>query len=63
MAPIINANDEEDEDIPKMLCLLDNHSGCVNCLKWSNSGRYLASGADDKFLMIWQLGRYDVNDD
>jgi len=57
MAPVVDAKDEEDENVPKMLCLLDNHSGCVNCLRWSNSGRYLASGADDKCIMIWQLGR------
>lgn len=27
MAPIIDVKDEEDENVPKMLCLLDNHSG------------------------------------
>eukprot|EP00794_Sanderia_malayensis_P014352 gene14352-15848_t len=57
MAPVENVNDEKDENIPKMLCLLDNHSGCVNSVRWSNNGRYLASGADDKFVMIWQIGR------
>ena len=29
MAPIIDAKDEEDDDVPKMLCLLDNHSGMM----------------------------------
>eukprot|EP00795_Rhopilema_esculentum_P015575 gene15575-6844_t len=57
MAPVVDAQVEEDENVPRMLCVLDNHSGCVNCLRWSNSGKYLASGADDKFIMIWQLGR------
>ena len=27
MAPIVDEKDEEDENVPKMLCLLDNHSG------------------------------------
>ncbi|CAG0879920.1 unnamed protein product [Darwinula stevensoni] len=31
---------------------------CVNCVRWSPSGRYLASGGDDKVIMIWQLGRH-----
>jgi WD40 repeat protein len=28
--------------------------GCVNSVKWSHNGQYLASGADDKLVMIWQ---------
>ncbi|XP_035691249.1 protein HIRA-like [Branchiostoma floridae] len=31
---------------------------CVNCVRWSSDGRYLASGGDDKLIMIWQTGRY-----
>ena len=27
MAPVMDAKDEVDENVPKMLCLLDNHSG------------------------------------
>ena len=30
----------------------------MNCVRWSNSGQYLASGGDDKLVMIWQLSRY-----
>lgn len=33
-------------------------SACVNCVRWSNSGQYLASGGDDKLVMVWQLSRY-----
>lgn len=32
----------------------DNHLGCVNAVRWSNNGMYLASGADDKLVMIWK---------
>ncbi|KAI9849653.1 MAG: hypothetical protein M1837_002778 [Sclerophora amabilis] len=31
---------------------LGGHSGCVNALSWSRSGRLLASGSDDQFLNI-----------
>jgi len=38
--------------------MLFNFLGCVNCLRWSNSGQYLASGGDDKLVLIWQMTRY-----
>lgn len=31
---------------------------CVNCVRWSNSGKYLASGGDDKIIMVWSLTKY-----
>ena len=33
---------------------LGGHSGCVNALSWSKSGRLLASGSDDQHLNIHQ---------
>lgn len=32
--------------------------GCVNSVRWSNNGRYLASGGDDKLVMIWRISQY-----
>ncbi|MCJ1478512.1 hypothetical protein MMC13_007192 [Lambiella insularis] len=32
---------------------LGGHSGCVNALSWSKSGRLLASGSDDRYLNIY----------
>ncbi|XP_067127608.1 protein HIRA [Centruroides vittatus] len=58
MAPVMNEDDEKDENVPKLLCQMDNHLACVNCVRWSGSGKYLASGGDDKTIMIWQTGRY-----
>ncbi|XP_028160951.1 protein HIRA homolog [Ostrinia furnacalis] len=46
---------EVDPNIPKMLCQMDNHLACVNCVRWSNAGRYLASGGDDRLVMVWGL--------
>ncbi|CAH2073213.1 unnamed protein product, partial [Iphiclides podalirius] len=46
---------EVDPNIPKMLCQMDNHLACVNCVRWSNGGRYLASGGDDRLVMVWGL--------
>lgn len=55
MSPIISPKDEGKNDIPKKLCQMDNHLACINCVRWSNHGKYLASAGDDKNLMVWQL--------
>ncbi|KAK2522919.1 protein hira [Columba guinea] len=31
---------------------------CVNCVRWSNNGVYLASGGDDKLIMVWKRAAY-----
>lgn len=52
---LLDEDAEVDPNIPKMLCQMDNHLACVNCVRWSNGGKYLASGGDDKLVMIWAL--------
>ncbi|SPO24062.1 uncharacterized protein UTRI_03393_B [Ustilago trichophora] len=32
------------------------HIGCVNALSWSPSGQLLASGSDDRNVILWKLG-------
>jgi len=32
---------------------LEGHSGCVNCIQWNTSGSLLASGSDDKTVIVW----------
>ncbi len=32
-------------------------AACVNCVRWSKSGRFLASAGDDKLVMIWQSSK------
>ena len=34
---------------------MTNHLGCVNCVRWSVDGKWLASGGDDAIVMIWQI--------
>ncbi|XP_002732568.2 protein HIRA [Saccoglossus kowalevskii] len=59
IAPVKNEKVEKDENVPKLLCSMDNHLACVNSVRWSMNGKYLASGGDDKLIMIWQfIGRY-----
>ncbi|XP_068099223.1 protein HIRA isoform X2 [Hyperolius riggenbachi] len=54
MPPVVKEEDEKNESIPKMLCQMDNHLACVNCVRWSNNGAFLASGGDDKLIMVWK---------
>ncbi|XP_074643351.1 protein HIRA-like isoform X2 [Tubulanus polymorphus] len=58
MGPVKSEKEERNEKIPKLLCQMNNHLACVNCVRWSNNGKYLASGGDDKIIMIWQTSRY-----
>ncbi|XP_053626132.1 protein HIRA homolog isoform X2 [Plodia interpunctella] len=52
---VLDESVEVDPNIPRMLCQMDNHLACVNCVRWSNGGRYLASGGDDRLVMVWGL--------
>ena len=56
MDPILDPEKEKDEKVPKLLCSMYNHMACVNCVRWTISGKYLASGADDRMVMIWTYG-------
>ena len=40
-----------------VLFLLICFSACVNSVRWSCGGKYLATGGDDKLIMIWQMAR------
>ena len=55
MAPIRNESDESNHSVPKSLCEMSNHLGCVNSVRWSIDGKWLASGGDDAIVMIWQI--------
>lgn len=57
LKPVLSPDAEFNKSIPKMLCRLENHLACVNCVRWSMNGWYLASGGDDKVVMIWKKGK------
>ena len=52
MKPIVDEAAAKDKDVPKLLTQMDHHEGCVNCVRWSHNGRYLASAGDDKLVRI-----------
>lgn len=51
---IMNAGDSTYTK-PKQLCHLSKHSGSVTVVRFSRDGRWLASGADDKVICIYEL--------
>ncbi|KAI9513373.1 histone transcription regulator 1 [Russula earlei] len=53
--PILYSISEQSNRPPKSLCTLTMHTGPVLCVRWANSGRWLASGSDDEIVMIWDL--------
>ena len=36
---------------------LKAHYGCVNALAFSKNGKYLASGGDDRRILIWDMAK------
>ena len=58
LRPVLDANVSKDKSVPKLLTQMDHHLGCVNVVRWSGDGRYLASGGDDKLVMIWQKSAF-----
>lgn len=54
-SPVRSPEDEANPDVPKVLCELTNHLACVNCVRWSHDGKWLASCGDDALVMIWQI--------
>ncbi|KAK3100923.1 HIR complex subunit, partial [Teratosphaeriaceae sp. CCFEE 6253] len=53
-AAILHASDPSNT-APKQLASLSHHSGTVHSVRFSKNGKYLASGADDKILCVYQL--------
>ncbi|CAH8580872.1 unnamed protein product [Heterobilharzia americana] len=53
MAPIRDPTLEFDENSCLKLFQMDSHQACVNCVRWSPSGRWLASAGMDKVIMLW----------
>lgn len=56
LLPIIDENIEESDSHTSKLCQLDNHLACVNSVRWAANGLTLASGGDDKNIILWKRG-------
>ncbi|KAI1856032.1 hypothetical protein JX265_011929 [Neoarthrinium moseri] len=51
---VYNAHDRSYSK-PRQLCHMSHHLGTIHSVRFSPNGRYLASGADDKIICIYQL--------
>ena len=40
------------------LAQMDNHLACVNSVRWSGSGKFLASAGDDQRVILWTKSAY-----
>ena len=53
IAPIVNEQEENNPNCPRLLAVLPNHEGNVLTVRWSSKG-LLASGSDDFCVIVWE---------
>ena len=51
---IYSAN-EGDASKPRQLASMSYHTGTIHTVRFSGNGQYLASGADDKLVVVYRL--------
>ncbi len=55
LLPVLEAQQEGARDCPRLLATLADHFAPVNCARFSRSGRFLATGADDNLACLYEL--------
>lgn len=55
---IFKSIDPSAQSLPRQLCSLTHHTGAVHSVRFSGTNRYLASGSDDKIVLVYER---DVN--
>jgi len=55
MGPLLDAQAEAKEGASRLLATLDQHASPVNVVRFSKSGNFIASGADDNVVMVCEL--------
>lgn len=55
MLPVTDVQQELNAAVPKLLATLADHYAPVNVARFSRSGKYLATGSDDKLVCIYEL--------
>lgn len=51
---ILKSSEPSAQSLPRQLCALNNHTGSVSVVRFSGSGQFLASGSDDKVVLVYE---------
>lgn len=55
LAAVLDAGVEGDPQQPRQLAFINDHGSCVNVVRFSHCGHYVASGSDERLAMVHEL--------